>query len=375
MCRVPSGDHGVNDDVALGATACHNRPHRSMADRPRQAARRVAAVSRALAVMDALAAGGELGTNELARRIGVNASTVSRVLATLAADGYVDQSPSGRYRLGIRLVQLGNAVVDRLDMRELAQPVLPRARPPVGETATLSVPGEHEAMTVDFARSPSSVQSVAQIGRPSVAHATATGKVMLAFGQARRPARSSAPLHVADDRGSAAARARRREGAGRRLGRRRRGARGGPRRARRACAGEPRGAGGDRRRAGTGRATRRVGAQGSARAPPSRGREPLLPARLERRLTARSARSEPDEARRLVADPARRLAIAPGPDPRRIGADDEQPRCSLGHELEQRARPAGGSEAGAARPRRRASGRAPPARGATPRRRAATIVS
>ena len=91
---------------------------------PRQAARRVAAVSRALAVMDALAAGGELGTNEIARRTGVNASTVSRLLATLASAGYVDQAANGRYRLGIRLVQLGNAVVDRLDLRELARPEL-----------------------------------------------------------------------------------------------------------------------------------------------------------------------------------------------------------------------------------------------------------
>jgi DNA-binding IclR family transcriptional regulator len=158
-----------------------------MATGTRQAARRVAAVARALVLMDELAAAGELGTNELARRTGVNASTVSRVLATLAGRGYVDQTPSGRYRLGIRLVQLGNAVVDRLDVRELAQPVLRELVDAVGETATLSIPGEHEAVTVDFARSTSSVQSVAQVGRPSVAHATATGKVMLAFGHATLP--------------------------------------------------------------------------------------------------------------------------------------------------------------------------------------------
>ena len=138
-------------------------------------------------MLDELASAGELGTNELARRTNVNASTVSRLLATLAADGYVDQAPNGRYRLGIRLVQLGNAVIDRLDLRELAQPVLVELVERVGETATLSVQGEHEAVTVDFARSPSSVQGVAQIGRPSVAHATATGKVMLAFGTATLP--------------------------------------------------------------------------------------------------------------------------------------------------------------------------------------------
>jgi IclR family acetate operon transcriptional repressor len=153
-----------------------------MAPAPRQAARRVAAVSRALSVLDALAAGGELGTNELARRTGVNASTVSRLLATLASAGYVDQAENGRYRLGIRLVQLGNAVVDRLDLRELARPELERLVALVGETATLSVAGGHEAITVDFVQSPSSVQGVAQLGRPSVAHATATGKVLLAFG-------------------------------------------------------------------------------------------------------------------------------------------------------------------------------------------------
>ena len=154
---------------------------------PRQAARRVAAVSRALAVLDALALGGELGTNELARRTGVNASTVSRLLATLAAGGYVDQAANGKYRLGVRLVQLGNRVLDRLDLRELAQPALRALVEAAGETATLSVPGEHEAVTVDFVRSPASVQGVAQVGRPSVAHATAAGKVMLAFGDATLP--------------------------------------------------------------------------------------------------------------------------------------------------------------------------------------------
>jgi len=154
---------------------------------PRQATRKVAAVSRALSVLDALADGGEVGTNELARRTGVNASTVSRLLATLAADGFVDQAASGRYRLGIRFVQLGNTVLDRLDLRELSQPALRSLVEATGETATLSVPGEHEAMTIDFVRSPSSVQGVAQVGRPSVAHATGTGKVMLAFGDASLP--------------------------------------------------------------------------------------------------------------------------------------------------------------------------------------------
>jgi IclR family acetate operon transcriptional repressor len=150
------------------------------------AVRRVAAVERALAVLDALSDGAaELGTNEIARRTGINASTVSRLLATLAGAGVVEHvAETGRYRLGIRLLQLGNSVLARLDLREVARPHLQALVEKTGETATLSAPGEHDAVTVDFVQSGSSVQSVAHLGRPSVGHATATGKVMLAFGAA-----------------------------------------------------------------------------------------------------------------------------------------------------------------------------------------------
>jgi DNA-binding IclR family transcriptional regulator len=153
------------------------------------AIRLVGSVQRAFAVIDALAeADGELGTNEIARRTGVNASTVSRLLATLVAGGLVEHvQDTGRYRLGHRLVELGNVVLARLDLRQIARPHLRALVDSTGETATLSAPGERDAVTVDFAQSPFSVQGVAQLGRPSIAHATATGKVLLAFGNRALP--------------------------------------------------------------------------------------------------------------------------------------------------------------------------------------------
>ncbi|MGL6279213.1 MAG: IclR family transcriptional regulator [Gaiella sp.] len=150
---------------------------------PREGARRIGAVERALAVLDALGeAGDEVGTNELARRTGINPSSVSRLLATLVDAGYAEPTASGRYRLGLRLLQLGNAALEALDLRMLARPLLEELARSSGETATLSVPGGEDAVTVDFVRSPNAVQGVAQIGRPSIAHATAAGKVLLAFG-------------------------------------------------------------------------------------------------------------------------------------------------------------------------------------------------
>ncbi len=161
--------------------------------------RLIASVERAVAVLGALAEGpDDLGTNEVARRTGINASTVSRLLATLAREQLVQRIPAtGRYRLGLRLIQLGNAALARVDLREVARPHLIALMEATGETSTLSVPGGDTAVTVDFVQSPSTVRSVAEIGRPSIPHATAAGKVYLAFAAPTLP---DGPLRAFTDR-------------------------------------------------------------------------------------------------------------------------------------------------------------------------------
>lgn len=155
-----------------------------MARTGQPATRQVAAVQRALAILGELAdARTELGTNEIARRTGINVSTISRILATLVSGGLVEHvTATGRYRLGVGLIRLANAVHERLDIRSLARPHLAELASSVKETATLSVPGGHEAITLDYVQSPLSVRSVAEVGRASAAHATAVGKVFLAYG-------------------------------------------------------------------------------------------------------------------------------------------------------------------------------------------------
>ena len=144
--------------------------------------RRIGAAERAIALLDTLADAGELGTNEIARRTGMTPSTVSRQLGTLAASGLVERvAANGRYRLGLRIVHLANALLARLDVREVARPHLAALVEATGETATLSVPGDEDAITVDFVPGSHYVQPVSKLGRPSVGHATSAGKVMLAF--------------------------------------------------------------------------------------------------------------------------------------------------------------------------------------------------
>lgn len=146
--------------------------------------RPLSTVERAVAVLRVLAdVRDDLGNNEIARRTGINPSTVSRLLGTLAAEGMVHRVPdTGRFRLGPLLVELGNAALTSVDLHELARPHLVALTEATGETATLSVADDETVTTVDFVQSPLSVRSVAQLGRPSVTYATATGKVFLAHG-------------------------------------------------------------------------------------------------------------------------------------------------------------------------------------------------
>ena len=134
-----------------------------------------------------------MGVNELARRIGVNASTASRLLATLERGRLVERDPGGPYRLGLHLVTLADRVLAGLDVRDRARPLLARLVAQTGETATLSLPGDGEAVTVDFIPAASSIVSMARLGRSSVGHATAAGKVVLAYTR-ERVWRDEAPL-------------------------------------------------------------------------------------------------------------------------------------------------------------------------------------
>src|SRR5947209_16958980 len=96
-----------------------------MVQQRQSTARPIASVARALALLDELRDSEEgLGVNELARRIGVNASTASRLLATLEAAGIVERDGQGPFRLGLHLVTLSDRVLSRLDLQTLARPVL-----------------------------------------------------------------------------------------------------------------------------------------------------------------------------------------------------------------------------------------------------------
>lgn len=102
------------------------------------------------AVLDVFADGLErAGPAEVAVRIGTNKSTTFRILKSMEQIGLLDRSPDGTYALGIRLMELGTLVGERLDLRRLSEPVLRGLRDAVGQTVFLTVRHDDVAVCID----------------------------------------------------------------------------------------------------------------------------------------------------------------------------------------------------------------------------------
>lgn len=123
----------------------------------------------------------ELGVSELSRRLNLHKSTVSRMIATLQAEGLIDQNPeSGKYRLGIGLVSLAGVALGRLDARTVAQPYLSDLVTASQETVNVTAQDGKECVNIERMASPQPIQYIGWIGRRSPLHCTASGKLILA---------------------------------------------------------------------------------------------------------------------------------------------------------------------------------------------------
>lgn len=122
-----------------------------------------------------------LSVSEIARRLDLHKSTVSRILATLADEGVVWQnSGTGHYALGLGLVELAGVALGQIDVRGASMPHIERLAAEVGETVTVSVAGGNGAVTVAHAASRHGVRHVSWLGRRIPLRNTAAGKVLLA---------------------------------------------------------------------------------------------------------------------------------------------------------------------------------------------------
>ena len=152
------------------------------------AASSVHSVTRSLRLLETLAdASGdgesELGVTEIARRTNLSPATTHRLLATLGAEGYVTKdSVTSRYRLGSRLFALSYAAESRITtLRAQASDAMEDLKTQYGETVNLAVLERRHVIYVHQVESERPVRAFNRIGNRILAHASAAGKVLLAF--------------------------------------------------------------------------------------------------------------------------------------------------------------------------------------------------
>ncbi len=123
----------------------------------------------------------ERTSSELAQALGLHRSMVYRLLTTLERRGFLAQANHrGRFRLGLKLVELGNVVLADMDLRQATHPILARLARETGESAFLTVLSGDESVCIDKIDSPRPVRVSLTIGGRYPLYAGASNKILLA---------------------------------------------------------------------------------------------------------------------------------------------------------------------------------------------------
>ncbi|MDN5843916.1 MAG: IclR family transcriptional regulator, partial [Alcaligenaceae bacterium] len=121
------------------------------------------------------------GVTEMSVALGLGKSNAHRVLATLQAMGYVHTLEDGRYAATLKTWELGCVVIERLDFKHLARPIMELLSDESMETVHLSIIDGMDVVYVDKVESNQPVRAYSRIGGRAPAYTVATGKALLAF--------------------------------------------------------------------------------------------------------------------------------------------------------------------------------------------------
>jgi DNA-binding IclR family transcriptional regulator len=125
---------------------------------------------------------GPAGVTAIGRALGLPKSSAHRLLASLSRRGLVERDAAGRYRPGIGLVALGLGALENEPVVVAARPVLEAAAHDLGETFFLVAARGGRLVVLDKAEGTGFLRAAPRIGAGVPVHATAVGKLFLAFG-------------------------------------------------------------------------------------------------------------------------------------------------------------------------------------------------
>ena len=154
-------------------------------------------VATALDLLDCFAVDEELGVSEVARRLGVAKSTAHRLLTTLGSRGLIEQNgETGRYRLGLHLFELGQLVLNRLELRRKSFTLLEELREVSGWTVHLSIAQGSDTLFLERLPTLRGMQVMSEFRRRWPLHATSSGKALCAYDPEAAQARIDAGFPI-----------------------------------------------------------------------------------------------------------------------------------------------------------------------------------
>ena len=132
-------------------------------------------------MLEILAKRGVAGVTEIAGELGVHKSTASRLVAVLESRGFVEQlSDRGKYRLGYGIARLGSALTRHRDLAHEGRVACEALAADTGETVNLAILDEGRVINISEVRGSGAVAVQTWVGQSTPAHATSSGKVLLA---------------------------------------------------------------------------------------------------------------------------------------------------------------------------------------------------
>jgi len=140
-------------------------------------------LDRAVQVLELLADGeGPLGLADVCERMNLHKSTAHRALMVLERTGLIERTPENRFRLGLKLYELGSRAVEQIDLRARVHPWFRRLSAQVGETVHLGVLQKTSVVYLDKVEPNNRrVWLDSRIGASNPVYCTAMGKAILAF--------------------------------------------------------------------------------------------------------------------------------------------------------------------------------------------------
>ena len=144
----------------------------------------VQAADTVLTVLETVAYAEEpIGVTQVANTVGIAKSAAFRHLRTLLDRGYLDQDPvTSRFRLGSKVFLLGRLAPPGHDLATTIQPAMREARDACGLSVVVSTPTPHGAFVLATIPGTQAIDIGVRVGSSLALHASAQGKVFLAFG-------------------------------------------------------------------------------------------------------------------------------------------------------------------------------------------------